>query len=438
MDIPLPKIIADVGPGGPLVTSMGGANALNDAMLKRKIDEVKANYAPASTEADINSKNAYARLVGLQPVGKLLANDAAWANLPDENKNAAIDRFYKAGMGQAVGVNALNQQPSMSSGVGQPSTNSLSGWISSKLKNAFGQNSSGGENALGRAQSSPAQYNAPAEGALTPEMSPQPDQEISSRTGFTPTPTPADQELMNWKKNRDALEALRGQEPLKSARPTYAENAGTYKGTLEEGKELGKIRAQSISDLDEQYQQAIQAEVPVQHLIDITQNPVFQNMRNKVPFFQDKQLQALSKIGTPEEQKMIGDFTTTATNAVSNTINSFRGRILDKEISMANQMKISPKDTWNVMIGKLNSIKTFNEMTKQRSRMASQLMQQQHLNRGEALEVADKAIDANAIRKSVESELNPKPTTEDILYMAKKYNISEDEVKNRLRSRGLL
>ena len=227
-----------------------------------------------------------------------------------------------------------------------------------------------------------------------------------------------------------------GQDPVRQ--PTYAENTGQYKGTVEEGKELGKIRAKSIDDLDQQYQQAVQAEVPVDHLIDMTQNPIFQQMRSKVPFFQDKQLDVLSKIGTPEEQKLVGDFITTTTNAVANTVNSFRGRILDKEIGMANQMKIAPKDTWNAMLGKLSSIKTFNEMTKQRSIIASQLMQKQHLNRGEAIEKADKQIDAKSIRNNVEAQLNPKPTDEDISYMAQKYNISTAEVKKRLKAKGSL
>lgn len=51
MALPLPKVVADVGPGGGLVTAMGGINALAHNMLKRKY------YAP-DMESQINSRNA--------------------------------------------------------------------------------------------------------------------------------------------------------------------------------------------------------------------------------------------------------------------------------------------------------------------------------------------------------------------------------------------
>jgi len=229
------------------------------------------------------------------------------------------------------------------------------------------------------------------------------------------------------------------QAPAPAAAPsTYFENAGQAAGLKEEGKELGSIRAKAIDDMDQQYQQAVQAEVPVKRLMDISQSPVFMNMRNKIPFFQDKQLATLAKIGSPEEQKMIGDFITSTTNAVANTVNSFGGRALVKEFDIGERMKISPNDTWNVMVGKLGSIGTYNEMTKQRARLSSELMARQHLNRGDALEKADKMVDGAAIRKSIEQKLDPKPSPEDILYMAGKYNTTPDEIKRRLKAKGKL
>jgi hypothetical protein len=51
MGLPLPKVVADVGPGGGLVTAMNGMNALAHNMLKRKY------YAP-DIESQINNRNA--------------------------------------------------------------------------------------------------------------------------------------------------------------------------------------------------------------------------------------------------------------------------------------------------------------------------------------------------------------------------------------------
>lgn len=51
MPLPLPKVLYDVGPGGGIVTSMGGGNALAHNMLKKKY------YAP-EMESLINNRNA--------------------------------------------------------------------------------------------------------------------------------------------------------------------------------------------------------------------------------------------------------------------------------------------------------------------------------------------------------------------------------------------
>lgn len=51
MGIPLPRVVADVGPGGGLVTAMGGINALAHNMLKTKY------YAP-DIQSQINNRNA--------------------------------------------------------------------------------------------------------------------------------------------------------------------------------------------------------------------------------------------------------------------------------------------------------------------------------------------------------------------------------------------
>jgi len=74
MTLPLPRVVADVGPGGGLVTSMGGINSLANDMILRQINEVKKQYAPITTQAEAASKLAYANLMGPQFMAKLMAN----------------------------------------------------------------------------------------------------------------------------------------------------------------------------------------------------------------------------------------------------------------------------------------------------------------------------------------------------------------------------
>ncbi len=80
MALPLPKVVADTGPGGGLVTAMGGMNALAHNMLKRKY------YAP-DMESQINNRNALTegqKIANQYMPDKLqLAN--AFAQLQNEN-----------------------------------------------------------------------------------------------------------------------------------------------------------------------------------------------------------------------------------------------------------------------------------------------------------------------------------------------------------------
>lgn len=404
MALPLPKVVADVEAGGPIVTAMRGQNALTQSELENKIKGVQAKYAPLTTQAEAASKLAYANLMGPQFLAKIMGNTDILANIPDDKKRDALNFLYQAAQGQGAGNSILNL-PNQGQNANQPN---LANFVNT-IKNAFG---------LGQQQGQMPSMAAP-QNAMNgaPQVNANP---VANLPTAAPNQNVAAPALIPPTQNK------------------WAENVGTYEGIKKEGAKLGELRAQAMDELGEQYQQAVQAEVPVQHLMEMTQNPVFINMRNKVPFFQDKQLQYLAKIGTPAEQRLVGDFITTATNAVANTVNGFRGRILDKEISMANQMKISPDDTWNVMVGKLGSIATFNEMTKQRAFKANQLMQKEHLNRAEAIAKADKMVDGPAIRKQMEGKLNPKPSDEDINYMAEKYKISPDEVRKRLKQRGIL
>jgi hypothetical protein len=46
MALPLPRVVADVGPGGGLVTAMGGINKLSNEMLLEKANQIKNQYLP--------------------------------------------------------------------------------------------------------------------------------------------------------------------------------------------------------------------------------------------------------------------------------------------------------------------------------------------------------------------------------------------------------
>ena len=180
---------------------------------------------------------------------------------------------------------------------------------------------------------------------------------------------------------------------------------------MSEGEKLGGYRADAINELDTQYGQLLQTGAPVDHLVEMVKDPTFMNLKDKIPFFQDKQLAVLSKIGTPEEQKAIGDFFSTVGSTVASAVQTFKGSALEKEFDLENQMNVGPNDTWNVMVGKLESLETYKELIKKRNRAAVKLMQEKHLNKGDALEQADKLVKGDEVRKEIRNRLKPKEET---------------------------
>lgn len=122
--IPLPKVVADVGPGGGIVTGMQGANALQQQILQNK-------FYPQHQMADINALNAQAQYhqneankINWMMSNPAYINSQAWVlthgavNNPNANPNASPDMGGNALNGAppspAVNNNAITQNPSSS------------------------------------------------------------------------------------------------------------------------------------------------------------------------------------------------------------------------------------------------------------------------------------------------------------------------------------
>jgi hypothetical protein len=405
MALPLPRVVADVGPGGPLVTSMRGANALRNDILGNIIKSSEAEYAPVTTLANAMSKVAYSNLMQPQYLAKLFNNPSFVANMSPEELNQARQLIVGGGIGQSNYNNALMN---LMQNQGK-SNNSLSDWLVDRFKGMFGQGNEPVQSQNSIKQNPALQQFAAQYPEANKKMFDQYQKNGQAENFIIPSPSDSGYALDKNGKNITAspeeVERVVNEGNKSLNANQYFEKGGEAQGREIEKKELGKQRAKSITELDDSYNQALDASHPINHLIDIAKNPSFQNLR-KYPGFQNFQMNMKANFGTPEEQELIGDFQVTATKAVAQAVNGFRGRILDKEIQMANKMKISPNDNINMIVGKLPSIYEFNEMIKQRSRLASKIMHDEHISKGDALEKADKMIDGNEIRKQVQDDLH--------------------------------
>lgn len=496
MQLPLPKVVADVGPGGPLVTSMGGINSLANDMILRKINQIKAQYAPLTAQAEAASKLAYANLMGPQFLAKLMQNEGALGNLSEDQKKNILNKVYSTGTGLSGGGNVFGGGGGFgapSAGPGQQLGDSLSNWLSHRLRGVFGEGNgqqtqnplqSPGTPASGSGQYS-APYSEPVQGGVNPQLGATmagishvesggaknpyslvgPDTGKGDRAlgkfqvmasnvpewtkealGQSLTPeqflaSPEAQEkvaayMINkhlnkgesphdvgsvWLTGRTPDKAgnaqdLYGTTPQKYAQKmdeamqpsgTYAENTGAFKGTVKEGEELGKHRAQAINDIGEQQMALSASGANLDRLVDDINDPKFMALRNDIPFFQDTQLKVLSKLGTPEQQEMIGNFIADAKSFAGATVNSFKGQTMKREFDYADQLKPTENDTMGIVRGKLTALKALKEIAEQKNDVILDLMQNKHMNLGDAVRQANKMIDIRSIDREVRKATEP-------------------------------
>lgn len=364
---------------------------LQHQIYANQLAKTQAQYAPLTVPAEAASKLAYANLMGPQFIAKLMANPEILANIPDPQKRALLNLV--TGSGTSPLSNPFLNNPLVQNQIG--------------ATNPFQQNIPLQQPRRGT--------NIPVTRREAVQSAPSGEGQMFTEgqefTGRTPEETAAINNMQPGESYTipEAAPVTERQAAIQRVGKTWAETTGEAAGIKEEAKALGKHRADAIADLDDSYQQALDASIPLNHMVEIVKNPLFQNLR-RYPGFQALQMNVKSQFGTPEEQELIGDFQATATKAVAQTVMGFRGRILDKEVSLSNQMKVSPKDTIHNMMGKLPSIVEFNEMVKQRSRIASNIMQKEHIQKGDALARADKMLNGDAIRKQVQKELENSQT----------------------------
>ncbi len=433
MALPLPRVVADVGPGGGLVTAMGGINALNNALKTTRFNKVKADYAPLTVPAQAYSQLAYANAVAPQILAKLMGNEGALANMSEEQKRNMLNAIQSAGFKSNNGLNLLsqNQAPGLPSGVGQPSTNALSGWFANKLKGAFGQQpQQGGGNPLTNPM--PEQQFAPTQApqgqepkvgdavygdGINPEIDQAYDEWLKSPEGQAEVAKgesanmPDEQEVLQWKRNKDGqVNAMKMTltKPM-GKQPTYAEKTGAYKGVVEEGQESGKIRAKDIEQLNNSVFNAETNQATLDEVSDILASPTFEKIR-QTPLAGHHELQYYAKEGTPEEQQMVGKYYTLTGNLIKDASRDFAGQFRKGEQQLLNGMKPGPSDTVDSAKGKTETLSVLNKMLAARSRLTSKLMSQYHINKLDALEEADRQVNGQEIRKQVHDRLNPTVT----------------------------
>ena len=415
MALPLPKPLSDNG--GPLLNALNSINDYANRSHQRRINKVKADYAPMTTQAEAASKLAYANLMGPQFMAKLMTNPGFLGNTDDNKLQQIRELITKAGTGQGTG-NALMGMPNYS-GTGQPSTNNFSGWVQNAVKGL-----------VDRINPSQNEYNPFSQTGQAPQpqqqmtqtnRGPQYDMPLPGQEMAQPSGRPKDGvtvEGEQWYNDKgEPVYAEEVQEPdgtkmeleLTKDIPykTYAQNTGKYQGTVKQLEQEGKYRADALKSIGESQLGLSNSGAVLDRMTGIVTNPIFSNMRNKIPGFQNKQLDYLKVMGTPEEKELIGDFLSTGESFIASTVQGFSGKPLVREFDLAQRQKITGHDTVESAIGKLRSARTLHDIAEQKNQIVSELLQKGY-NVSDAVKKANKMVDVSAIEKSTNDQLQRK------------------------------
>lgn len=356
----------------PLIDALKAGIDLVNTSNKGLYEAAKGRYAPTSLKSEAASKLAYANLMGPQFIAKLMGNTDVVANSPQLQNPETIKRLYQAGMGGASGggmpqgglaANPFSSPPPMQGNNGS-------------FNPAPRMPPQGMGSVPQQSQGAPSSMPAPQGDQGMPEQ-PQPDQGPS----MPPAQVPA-------------------------GRPSYAENVANYSGVVEEGKEAGKIRAKDIDALNTSAYNATTNQDTFDALGQIVASPEFEQIR-QTPLLGHHELAYYAKEGTPKQQQMVGQFYTLVGNIIKDSSRDFAGQFRRGEQQLLQSMKPNDADTVDTARGKLEMLTYLNRMLKERATLSSQMMNQHHMNKGQALELADKQINGVQIRQQIHDRLNP-------------------------------
>ncbi len=416
--------------GGGLNAAMKANNALANENVLRQINQIKKQYMPLTSMADINSKNAYARLVGLQPFLKTAGNENLYNPLSEEQKNALRESIYKAGGGQinSGGPNSLNNMPQQQgySGTGQPSTNNMSGYLQNVFKGImsnFGQNKQPQQqnplsNPIPQVNNSmapnPNAMNLELTGGNRPVANNQPpvnegvnnlnDAQLSAYDEWLRSPEgqaeQAKGEDGNFPTPQQALE-------WQQRRQTNAEKTGAYKATVKRLEKGGEYQAEALKDTGKSQLALSGQGAALDEMTKIITNPVWQHARDTIPAFQKEQLAVLKVTGSPEMKKLAGEFTSAGQSIIINAVASMGSKHLSREYGLAEKQKINDSDTIESAEGKITNAKNLHDIAEKKNTIIKNLLKK-GVDEADAVEQANKQVDITAIRKATDKLLERK------------------------------
>lgn len=204
-------------------------------------------------------------------------------------------------------------------------------------------------------------------------------------------------------------------------------NVPIAKGLSEFQKRLTAEDTKKISNLEETYVSTAKTLDTLKSVGNILSSETFEEMR-KHPMLGKLELKYYEKNGTPEQQKMVGQYLASTGEIIKDASRDFRGQFRIGEQALLNSMKPSPEDSADVARGKIEMLQYMVTTLRDRSKLASEYMRSGY-SPIKAVDMADKKLNGKEIRKEIAASLNPKSKSKNLDEMV----TVEDENGNRKR-----
>ena len=429
--IPLPKIVADVGPGGGVTTAVKGANELDKQNIENRIKAIEAQYAPQMTQAKLAHEQALGPYytaqtgltnqqakfyepnilsqVGLRNAQAKEINTLLQSKLDELKTKAAQNKIINQGLSNAF--------PSQNSGIAT-NPNNQQIYQQTSDNNMQGNTPNYSSNIT---QNQPNNINNIPQGSAL-----QPQNNVGNKMTY---PQAA---IMNHLLGLGAPQISDVNGKKIAITPwgnfTVAEGLTPQQEAMQKG--LGKYNAESYGKSVDSYKTLQNQEVALDNMISQLDHPEFYNVAGPVSSF------LTNWAGTPEKQQLLGSLRTSSGEIALQVAPSLKGAFTGRDQTLINTIKANPDtDMPDVFIGKLKAQKMIGSLLKERERLSAQYK----YSGMPALEAEQKAARETPLSKyksEIDNLISPKiilknPNT------GENKRFSKDEVKKLIKEKKL-
>lgn len=178
-------------------------------------------------------------------------------------------------------------------------------------------------------------------------------------------------------------------------------------------KELTKVKAKRIEGLENIALSGDQKLVTLNHMADIVSSPQFEAMRQN-PIAGKHELAWYAKMGTPEQQALVGSFMSDSGRIIADFASDFKGSFRSGEQNLLKETKPNDSDSLEMMKGKTEALLFLTQALTDRSKYEAELMREKGMSFSQASREADKMFNQKGLKDEVHDMLKTKggPTAE--------------------------